>query len=144
MKFRFLLPSTTKLRQGNIFTGVCQSFCSQEGGVSQHALGQTSPPGQTPSPLGRHPLDRHRPGPIPHGQNPPWADTPSWADTPLPTATTAEVMHPTGMHSCCVVFLLLWSSRAIVVSNYWFNSWLVSSSYGWVKYLGNFEVFLLL
>ena len=33
-------------------------FCSQGGGVSQHALGQTNPPGQTPL-LGRHPPDGH-------------------------------------------------------------------------------------
>ena len=47
------LPSVTKLRQGNIFTGVCQSFCSQgEGSASVHA--GKHPPGQTPPPLGRH------------------------------------------------------------------------------------------
>ena len=52
------------LRKGNVFTPVCQSFCSQ-GGVSQHALGQT-PPWQTVHLLGRHlPL-----------QTPPLADTP--------------------------------------------------------------------
>ena len=34
----------TKLRKGNVFTPVCQSFCSQgKGCVSQHALGQTTP-----------------------------------------------------------------------------------------------------
>ena len=44
----------TKLGKGNVFTPVCQSFCSQ-GGVSQHALGQTPP-------LGRHPLGKHPPG----------------------------------------------------------------------------------
>ena len=27
------LPSATKLRQGNVLTSVCQSFCSQRGGV---------------------------------------------------------------------------------------------------------------
>ena len=31
-----LLPSSTKLRQGNIFTGVCQSFCSQGRGHLSH------------------------------------------------------------------------------------------------------------
>ena len=49
-------PSATKLRQGNVFTGVCQSFCSQcsQGG----SVWQTPPwadiPRQTP-PF-RHPL----------------------------------------------------------------------------------------
>ena len=28
------LPPATKLRQGNVFTGVCQEFCPQGGGVS--------------------------------------------------------------------------------------------------------------
>ena len=114
MKFRLLLPSATKLRQGNIFTGVCQSFCSQEGGVSQHALGRgmypsmhwvRHPPGQIP-PGQTHP-GQTPPAPTPPRTEPPWADTPSLADTPTPTATAAEGTHPTGMHSCCVVFLLL-------------------------------------
>ena len=56
----------TKLRKGNVFTPVSQSFCSW--GVSaQCMLEYTSPwadtgPGQTPS-LGRHsPLEAHPPG----------------------------------------------------------------------------------
>ena len=40
------LPSATKLQQGNIFTGVCQSFCSQRGCLPQCTLGYT--------PLGRY------------------------------------------------------------------------------------------
>ena len=51
------LPPATKLRQGNVFTPVCQSFCSL--GVSATPL------------LVRHPLGRH-----------PQADTP-WADALL-------------------------------------------------------------
>ena len=32
-------------------------------------------------------------------------DTPlPWADTPPPAATTADGTHPTGMHSCFIVF----------------------------------------
>ena len=60
--------------------------------VLQHALGQT-PPGQTHTPLDRHPPGR-----------PP----------PQQTATAADGMHPTGMHSCVNitieinVFLLSW------------------------------------
>ena len=95
---KYLLPSATKLRQGNIFTGICQSFCSQGEGVSGTPWADTHPqadtpsihpPGQTPlpsacwdtHPLGRHPpVQTHTPG-----QTPPWADTPS-ADKPLPNA----------------------------------------------------------
>ena len=68
--------------KGNVFTPVCQSFCSRGEGcipacigadtslpradtpsplvdipcVSQHSLGQTPPRADTPFPLGRHPL----------------------------------------------------------------------------------------
>ena len=73
---------------------------SVQGGVSQHALGQTpcwdtppwadTPRADTPlghTPLGRHPsLGRHTPatpsGQIPLLGTPPSADTPPWADTP--------------------------------------------------------------
>ena len=48
------LPSATKLRQGNVFTPVCQSFRSQGGGLPQCMLGYTHPqvdtPMQTPPP----------------------------------------------------------------------------------------------
>ena len=45
-----LLPSATKLRQGNVFTGVCQSFCSQRGRrcLADTPPGQTTPPGRPP------------------------------------------------------------------------------------------------
>ena len=79
------------------------SVCPQ-GGVSQHAMGQTPP-------LGRHlPMGRHPPG----ADTSPWADTPLlgrhhpfWADTPSAYWNTygqqAGSMHPTGMHSCFLV-----------------------------------------
>ena len=53
MCFLFL-PSAMKLRQGNIFTSVCQEFCPQGGDVCLSACWDTdtTPPGQTP-PLGR-------------------------------------------------------------------------------------------
>ena len=72
-----LLPSATKLRQGNIFTSVCQEFCPQGGSASVHA-GTHPPPG------------RYSPGqtPPPPGQTRP------------PMATSANSMHPTGMLSC--------------------------------------------
>ena len=70
----------TKLRKGNVFTPVCQSFCSRGVAASVHAwiLGR-HPPGQTHTP----------------GQTPPRADTP-----PNQTASAADGTHPTGMLSC--------------------------------------------
>ena len=75
-----------KLLQGNIFTGVCQSFCSHgvggEGCLPQCMLGYTHTPGQSRHPLRRQTL---------LGQTPPGSYT--------PTATTADGTHPTGMLS---------------------------------------------
>ena len=73
----------TKLRKGNVFTPVCQSFCTQ-GGVCPSACWNTppwadTPPGQTP-PLGRHPSHK--------------------------MATAADDTHSTGMHSCLCNILL--------------------------------------
>ena len=39
-----------KVAEGNVFTPVCQSFCSQRGGVH--------PPGRHPQPTGRHPTPK--------------------------------------------------------------------------------------
>ena len=88
------LPTSMKLRQGNIFTGICQSFCSQgRGCLADTPQADTSqaviPPRQTTQ------ADTS-PGQI----HPPSADTPQ-ADDPL-AATAADGMHPTGMLSCCV------------------------------------------
>ena len=71
------LPPATKLRQGNIFTPVCQSFCSR---------GSATPPEQTPL-----------------WANTPQADTPG--QTPLLQCMLGYGQqvggtHPTGMHSC--------------------------------------------
>ena len=82
----FYCPQT-KLRKGNVFTPVCQSFCSQGGCLPQCILGYTHPP------LGRHP---------------PWANTPyqvhagiqCLAYAGINMATAADGTHPTGMHSC--------------------------------------------
>ena len=71
----------TKLRKGNVFTPICQSFCSQEGVSASVHAGIHTPPGQT------------SPGQTPPRQIPPWEDTPwqtpptlsaCW-DTPLPS-----------------------------------------------------------
>ena len=82
------------------------------GGVSQHALGETTRPAASRHSLDRHstgqtpPLGRYPPGihPPPLGRYPqadtPWTDTP-WADIPHPsTATAADGTYPAGMHSC--------------------------------------------
>ena len=67
------------LGQGNVFTPVCQSFCSQGRRVWPIACWDTFPRvdtslGRHPSSLDRHPLVRH---PLP------WTDTLLWADTHL-------------------------------------------------------------
>ena len=83
-----LLPSANEVAEENVFTPVCQSFCSRGGGV--HPLGRQppawadTPPGRD-SP-GRHPLGRLSP--------------PRQTHPPPETATAAEGTHPTGMHSC--------------------------------------------
>ena len=82
------LPSTMKLRQGNIFRSVCQEFCPQGRSVCLSACWDT-PPGQNPpsrtpwadTPLCRHPLGRHQLADTPPGQTPP--DRHPQADTSL-------------------------------------------------------------
>ena len=74
-----LLPSARKLRQGNIFTAICQSFSSQEWGcLPQWMLGYTIPR-QTP-PRSTHPEStppqKHTPKKHPSGSTPP-GSTPS-------------------------------------------------------------------
>ena len=111
------LPSAMKLRQGNIFTSVCQEFCPG-GCLPQCMLGYTprqtptypadTPPGQTPphadTAPGRHPLTRHPPvRHPPPGRHPPLGRHP-----PQQTATAADGTHPTGMHSCLFQINLLW------------------------------------
>ena len=94
--------------QGNVFTPVCQSFCSKGwgGGVWQ------TPPGRHPP--GRHPqadtlLGRHPPGRRPLGRHSSGQTTPP-ADTPPPQADpTADGTHPTGMHSCILNLIHLFS-----------------------------------
>ena len=106
-----LLPSSTKLRQGNIFTGVCQSFCSQGWGVSAsvhprqvhshpsrqvHPLPRQVPQGRYTSPqAGTHPPGKY----TPHRQVPPQQVHPR-AGTPPTTITAADDTYPTGMLSC--------------------------------------------
>ena len=70
-----LLPLSTKLQQGNVFTPVCLSFCSQGVGGVCHPPSR-HPPGRHP--LGRlpwaDPLGRHPPAQCMLGYtHPPWA-----------------------------------------------------------------------
>ena len=60
------LPPATKLGQGDIFSSVCQEFCSRGGVPGQVAPGQVHP--QQVHPLGRY-------IPTPQAGTPPWAGT---------------------------------------------------------------------
>ena len=68
------------LGQGNIFSSVCQEFCSQGGGLPQCMLGYHPP-------RSRHP---------PPNQAPPWTKHPPAGRY----GQQAGGMHPTGMQSC--------------------------------------------
>ena len=97
------LPPATKLWQGNVFTGVCDSVHRGEGGLCQgDPPGQRppsdrdprteTPPGQRPTPGQRPPnrdppLDRDPPKHRPHRQRPPWKET-------LPDRDPLERDHP--------------------------------------------------
>ena len=94
------LPPATKLRQGNVFTPVCQSFCSQEGMRATHAH---SPLGILRDAVNEWAvcilLECMLVTPVCHsvhmGVYTPQADTPS-----PEMVIEAGGMHPTGMHSC--------------------------------------------
>ena len=104
-----LITVSTKLRQGNIITGMCQSFFSQgtpwaDTPLGRHPPGQTPPWADTPLP-GRHPL----PGRQPPGQTLPPADTPPCTDTPLGRHPLDR--HPPGRHLLCAgIHTLLYSA----------------------------------
>ena len=94
--------------QGNIFTPVCHSFCSQ-GGVCLSACWDTMPVSRhpPPGPDTTPPRTRHPPGADPPGPDtPPGADTPPWSRPPTPPEQTPAYglrvagTQPTGMHSC--------------------------------------------
>ena len=69
-----LLPPATKLRQGNVFTPVCQSFCSRGEGVSV----REPPPPRQKSPW------TETPGQTPPGQESPRSETPPRAEITPP------------------------------------------------------------
>ena len=99
--------------------GVCLSACWD----THPPRAGTSPPEQTPpwtkhppradtSPS-RHPRSRHPPEQTPQSRHPPREQTPPGADTPPGKQTPAYGLraagtHPTGMHSCFIVFLCLY------------------------------------
>ena len=91
----YVITVCNEVAQGNIFTSVCQSFCSPGG---RGCLADI--------PLCRHPLGRHTPRQTPPGQIPPQADTP-WADTPRPvhagihTLPTQYMLGYTPLPSAC-------------------------------------------
>ena len=66
---KFLLPPAMKMGQVNIFSNVCQEFCSQVG----EYLGRYPSPTQVHSPGRYNPP--HRAGTPPVGRYPPWAGT---------------------------------------------------------------------
>ena len=94
------LPPTNEVAEENVFTPVCQSFCSQWGVYPSMQWGVHSSTRQ--SPMGRHhPPSWQTPSwadtsqaDTPPGQTPPWEDTHPQADTPHPGQT-----HPLGRHS---------------------------------------------
>ena len=121
VNWQVFLPAATKLGQGNVFTGICDSV--NRGGVCLSACWDThtplgaDPPGSRP-PWSRHPSGsrhpagadtplrgRHPPEQTPLGadtpqsrhpleQTPPRADTP-WEQTP-PGVDTPQSRHPLG------------------------------------------------
>ena len=96
----------TKLQKGNVFTPVCQSFCSQgEVCLSAYWDSHPLPPGQTP------------PCPVHAGIHTPLPSA-CWDTPPCPVhvgihsaqlhagidmATAADRTHPSGMHSCMIL-----------------------------------------
>ena len=118
-----ILPSATKMRQGNVFTPVCQSFCSQGEGVCLSACWDTPPWAGTLPWVGTAPRQVHTlastplpPAGTPPGQvHPPGRyillgrHTPQagalpgqvhpWAGTPPGQAHTPGQVHPLGRHT---------------------------------------------
>ena len=95
-----------KLQKGNIFTPVCQSLCS--GGCLPQCMLGYHPWADTPwadTPSAQTPLGRHSPAQCMLGYTVPSA---CWDRH----ATAADIMHPTGMHSCCYWNFLSSCSKA--------------------------------
>ena len=82
--------SNRSLGQGNVFTSVCQSFCSQ---------GYACMPPGTYAPLGMH----DSPSPVTQAPMPPGHARPPGMHTPPRDGQCVGGTHPTGMHSCYVL-----------------------------------------
>ena len=89
------LPAATKLGQGNVFTGVCDSVHGGGVSASVHA-GMPPPPPRADTPRADTLQEQTPP---PREQTPPGADTPPGKQTPA-YGQRAAGTHPTGMHSC--------------------------------------------
>ena len=107
--FNFYRPQRS-CGQGNIFTPVCHSFCSQ-GGVCLSACWDTTtphPPGADP-PGSRPPWEQTPPHPRdqnPPGPDPPGADTPR-DQTPAPVSRLQHTVNERPVHillECILVF----------------------------------------
>ena len=96
-KMVHFLLAATKLGQGNVFTGVCDSV--HRGGLPHCMLGcqpppnQVDPPGTRQTPPRPHPPGSGRPHPGPGRPPPAREQTPAYGQWAAGT-------HPTGMHSC--------------------------------------------
>ena len=125
----------TKLGQGNVFTGVCDSVhrgvcASVHAGMpappDQADTPQTrqTPPGQADTPLDQRPTPQTRQIP-PDQADPPGIGSPPGPETHPPEKQTpaygqwAAGTHPTGMHSCFNAF-----SAKIVPNNNIGKSWI--------------------
>ena len=96
-RFSFITACKRSLGQGNIFSSVCQEFCSQEG-----VPGQVHPPPQQVHPRAGTPL---RAGtPPPQGRYTPLGRYPPRAVHAGKYGQQAGGTHPTGMHSCLKLF----------------------------------------
>ena len=91
------LPAATKLGQGNVFTGVCDSLHRGEG-VCLSACWDT-PPGADP-PQTRHPPgSRHPPGADPPSRHPPGSRQPPGPDTTPQPGTPPGADPPRSRHT---------------------------------------------
>ena len=95
-----------KLSEGNVFTGVCHSFCPWGCLPSHNAMGKQTAPGmhaltRRQTPLGMHP---HRHAPLSENRPPPTRYS-------QPTGGT----HPTGMHTCFLWKYFEWCNMTLTL-----------------------------
>ena len=93
-EFLMLLPPATKLRDGNVFTSVCQEFCPPGRGHAWHTRLLSCMPLAMHAPLPCMPSHHACPPPMP-----PTTHTPCHAH-PLPCMPTCHAFPP-AMHAPC-------------------------------------------